>query len=264
MTSRVPAIALGTTIAIQIVYPLTHGGVHDLVTVLVVLGTATIALTHATVTSGVRTAFGYAAIVGGIGFGAEVLGVATGFPFGCYSYAVDRLGPQLFDVPLLIPAAWIGGVYPIWVVARLLVSNKAIRLPAIAVGITAWDLYLDPQMVVDGYWTWCAGQSVPPGMGTIPYTNFAGWLAVAAVIAVLLEFVLRPAPAREAPLVPVIFYLWTWLGSALAHVVFLDPSLRRTVLYGLVGMAILGVPAIKWVTEETFRATRASADDLKR
>jgi uncharacterized membrane protein len=263
MNRHAPAIALAATIAVQIVYPLTHGSLRDIITVLVVLGTATVALTHAATSVSVPSALRYAAIVGGIGFGAEVLGVATGFPFGCYSYS-DRLGPQLFDVPLLIAVAWIGGVYPVWVVARLFVSRIVPRIAAIAVGITAWDLYLDPQMVVEGYWTWCAGQVVPPGMGTIPYTNFAGWLVVAAIMAVCLEFGARRARVEDEPLVPAILYLWTWLGSALAHVVFLDPSLRRTVAYGLVGMAILGVPTAKWVLDQTFRATRASADDLRR
>ncbi|MCE5288881.1 MAG: carotenoid biosynthesis protein [Nocardiaceae bacterium] len=264
MNRNAPAVALAYTIGVQIVYPLTHGSVRDVVCIVVVVASATAGLTHAIVSSGHATALRYALTVGGIGYAAEVLGTATGFPFGCYSYSPDRLGPLLFDVPLLIPLAWIGGVYPVWIVARLLVRSRVLRIAAVAVGVTSWDLYLDPQMVVEGYWTWCPGQVVVPGMGTIPFTNYAGWLGVALVMAVALEFVTDATAEPEMPMIPVIAYLWTWIGSATAHLVFLDPSLRKTAAYGFVGMAILGIPAAMWTRTRLFPATRASADDLRR
>src|SRR5205823_14547336 len=40
------------------------------------------------------------AAAGAVGFAAEVVGVATGRPFGRYSYS-DRLGPRVAGVPLL-------------------------------------------------------------------------------------------------------------------------------------------------------------------
>jgi uncharacterized membrane protein len=52
-----------------------------------------------------------------------------------------------------------------------------------AAALTAWDLFLDPQMVEEGYWTW-------PGGGPyrdIPLSNYAGWFATAAVVMVLLR-----------------------------------------------------------------------------
>lgn len=264
MNRNAPAVALAGTILVQILYPLTHGSVRDVVTVIVVTGTAVVALTHAIVTSGRITALRFALTVGGIGYAAEVLGTATGFPFGCYAYSPDRLGPLFLEVPLLVPVAWIGGVYPVWIVARLLFRPRLLRIAAVAVGVTAWDLYLDPQMVVEGYWTWCPGQVVVPGMGTIPFTNYAGWLGVALVMAVALEFVTDATSEPEMPTIPLIAYLWTWIGSATAHLVFLDASLRKTAVYGFVGMAILGIPAAMWTRTRLFPATRASADDLRR
>jgi putative membrane protein len=45
--------------------------------------------------------------------------------------------------------------------------------------------------------------------------------------------------------VPVGLFLWTWLGSALAHSVFLGaPELRYSAIYGWLAMGILGVPLL--------------------
>ncbi|WP_425295701.1 hypothetical protein [Nocardia abscessus] len=57
----------------------------------------------------------------------------------------------------------------------------------------------------------------------------------------------RVRPPRELGrgpprLVPVTLFLWTWLGSALAHAVFL--GLLPSAGYGFAGMAVLGVPLL--------------------
>lgn len=44
--------------------------------------------------------------VGVYGFVIEVIGSASGFPFGDYEYT-KALGPALFDVPLALASAWI-------------------------------------------------------------------------------------------------------------------------------------------------------------
>ena len=44
-------------------------------------------------------------------------------------------------------------------------------MPLAAGALTAWDVFLDPRMVREGYWTW-------PGGGRyegVPASNFAGW-----------------------------------------------------------------------------------------
>ncbi len=51
-----------------------------------------------------------------IGFGAELLGVHTGRPFGAYSYT-GKLGPRVGGVPLLAAAAWALMARPAWVAA---------------------------------------------------------------------------------------------------------------------------------------------------
>jgi uncharacterized membrane protein len=232
----------------QIAYPLVSGRALDAVTAAVVALLALAALVHAAGRSP-RFALGFFLATAGIGFAAEAVGTATGFPFGSYTYALDRLGPHALDVPLVVPLAWVGGTYPVWWVVSWLVRGERrwpARIALTALTVTGWDLYLDPQMVSAGYWTWHSGGPALPGLAPIPLTNFAGWFGVALLMAAALELLGRRFPVREtAPAVPVALFLWTWLGSALAHSVFLDlGELRFSAWYGLLGMGAAGVPLL--------------------
>ncbi|WP_280269911.1 carotenoid biosynthesis protein [Nocardia wallacei] len=240
---RLPALTAAALVLAQIAYPLTEGAGRDRVTVVVVLLSAATALAHAATTRGLRFAAGLLLIVSGLGLAAEILGTASGFPFGCYAYASGRLGPAVAGVPLVVPLAWTGGLYPVWVVAGRLYSRARLRIPMTAVGAVGWDLFLDPQMVADGRWTWCAAAPGLPGLPEIPWTNYLGWLVLAALMAALLELLARRSPVTTGTTaVPTAVFLWTWLGSTLAHAAFLD--LPASAPYGFLGMGILGMPLV--------------------
>ena len=244
MSRRLPWVTAVLLILTQIAYPLTTGASRDGVTAAVVILSALTALAHAAVTRGPRYAAGFLVIVSGLGLAAEILGTATGFPFGCYHYAHGRLGPALAGVPLLVPLAWTGGLYPVWVVAARLYPCTRLRIPMTALGAVGWDLFLDPQMVAAGRWTWCSPQPGLPGTAPIPYTNYLGWFAVALLMAGLLQLLDRGADRPAAAFaVPAAVFLWTWLGSALAHAAFL--GLPASAIYGFLGMGLLGVPLLR-------------------
>lgn len=250
----VPGVLAVLWVLSQIAYPLTGGAARDRVTVLVVVLAAATALTHAAYTRGPRYALGVLVILSGTGLLAEIIGTATGMPFGCYDYATDRLGPALAGVPLVVPLAWTGGVYPIWVVTGLLARRVWQRIPVTAVGAVGWDLFLDPQMVADGHWRWCVTDAGLPGVEHIPLTNYLGWLLVGIVMAVLLTGWEHTAPRRRGgDAVPVAMFAWTWLGSTLAHAVFLD--LPASAWYGAVGMGLLGVPLLVRLIRDARAAT---------
>ena len=103
--------------------------------------------------------------------------MATGRPFGHYRYS-DKLGPRVGGVPLLAAAAWAMMSRPAWVVAGRLARRRALRVPLAAGALTAWDVFLDPRMARDGYWTWPDGGRYEG----IPASNFAGWLATGLVV----------------------------------------------------------------------------------
>ena len=111
------------------------------------------------------------AAAGGLGLAAEHLGVRTGRPFGRYAYS-DRLGPRVGGVPLLAAAAWTMMARPAWAVAGRISPRRWPRVGLAAGALTAWDVFLDPRMAREGYWTWEDGVRYEG----VPATNFDGWL----------------------------------------------------------------------------------------
>lgn len=245
-------VALGfgaAGVAAQICYPLTGGPARDRITIAVVVLLAAACVVHAAATRGTRWAAGLVLITVGGGLLAEFLGTTTGLPFGSYVYSAGgALGWELGTVPLVIGPAWTSGTYLAWCAAQAVLGPRAgaFAVPVAAWGLVSWDLYLDPQMVADHRWRWTGTGPALPGVPAVPLSNYAGWLLVALVLCAALyrwDRTLgapRPPPPRDG--LPLALFCWTWLGSALAHALFLD--LPVSAGYGLVGMGLIGVPLL--------------------
>ena len=183
---------------------------------------------------GARRGAGAIAAAGGLGFAAELHGVATGRPFGHYSYS-DRLGPRIGGVPVLAAAAWAMMARPAWVVAGLFDARPAARIPLAAGALTAWDVFLDPRMAADGYWSW-------PGGGRyegIPATNFLGWWVTGLGVFSAWS-VIDPDddPLRDGD-GALALYAWTWIGETFANAV-----LWRRPVVAVAGGAAMGAFAL--------------------
>jgi len=142
-----------------------------------------------------RRAAGAAAAVAGLTAVVERVGTSTGVPFGRYAYTT-ALRPALGGVPVIVPLAWFAMGVPAREAARAALQGRGgarARVAAGAVALTAWDLFLDPQMVAEGYWRW-ARQGPYRG---IPLSNFAGWFVTGLAVMGLLELLL-PADDRPA------------------------------------------------------------------
>ena len=234
---RVLPWALGAgTIGCQIAYPLVEGEARTALTIATVLGFFAASVTHAWFTRGAGWAVGLVVITAGGGFVAEAVGVRSGVPFGDYSYG-DSLGWQLAGVPVIIPLAWAMMAYPALVIARRLTRRF---VPIVAgVALAAWDLFLDPQMVSAGHWSWQDQTPALPGVPGIPLTNYLGWLAVALVMMTVLHLALPRRPAADDRL-PALLYLWTYASQVLANAVFFDRP--AVALWGGIGMGLVVVP----------------------
>ena len=149
----------------------------------------------------------------------EIIGSHTGIPFGQYHYT-DLLQPQIAGVPLLIPFAWFMMLPCAWAVAYPFRHSRWRFILISALALTAWDLFLDPQMVNWQLWIW----DQPGGYFGIPWSNYVGWFCTSA----LLTYLVQPDRLPVTPLLSI--YALTWFLELFGLLFF----------WGLVGPALVG------------------------
>ena len=161
------------------------GGARRVLSNLVVGGLAT------TTTAAVARRLGWSRAAGGVTAVAglttvvERLGTVTGVPFGAYHYT-EALRPKVGGVPAIVPLAWWAMAVPARESARAALGAGETRCRRIVLGaaaLTAWDLFLDPQMTAEGYWRWASAGRYRG----IPATNYLGWFLTSIAVMGVLE-----------------------------------------------------------------------------
>ncbi len=241
-----PGLLAAAVIGLQIAWPLTTGHTRDVVTIAAVVAFALACAVHAFVVRGAAWTAGWFVLSIGVGGLAEALGVRTGLPFGDYAYG-DRLGPTLLGVPVVVLLAWAMMSYPCLLAARRLVNGPVVTALVAALALASWDLFLDPQMVSEGHWTWQDPDPVLPGIPGVPLQNFVGWLLVAFVLMLLLDRLPRRRHDGAVPPdgVPATLLVWTYVANvALAAALVHRPAVA---IWGGVLMGVVVVP-YAWLT----------------
>ncbi|MDV2480985.1 carotenoid biosynthesis protein [Methanoculleus sp. Wushi-C6] len=169
----------------------------------------------------------------------EAYAVATGFPYGRFTYSAD-LGHRAFGlVPWTVAFAYLPMLLGAAALAGAAVGTSWRRLvPAGTLALLLVDLVIDPAVVHAGLWVWTEGGAYYG----IPVSNFAGWVLTGAVYIALFRLIAggRPIPGAVAASLLLILAFWTGyltrnglvipalLGAALAlatlRVVFRDES----------------------------------------
>jgi uncharacterized membrane protein len=225
-------------VLLQICYPLVPLNQRAHVAVIIVAVFAAACVAHAATTRSPVTAAAVLAVGAGIGLCAELIGVHTGIPFGRYHYS-SELGVRVWGAPVIVALAWTMLAWPSAVVARRLVSGSVVRVLVGAWAMAAADLFLDPQLVAAGGWSWSSTTPHLPGIPTIPLTNFAGWL----VVSLVLSAVMQRLAGDGADGCAIALYLWLWIGWTVAQVCFLD--MRGSAAWGFVAMGCVAVPLLR-------------------
>ncbi|WP_254715796.1 carotenoid biosynthesis protein [Actinomadura sp. NAK00032] len=173
-----------------------------------------------------------------VGYTAEWIGVRAGFPFGEYSYT-SLLRPQLGGVPVIVAAAWGGMGLAAHAVATAIVRESGLkRWVAGALALTAWDLFLDPQMLRLGLWKWA---DEGPYRG-VPISNFAGWLVVSLLVMGVIDVIVgRCAAAASGGLVAI--YGVMTVMETLAFAAVFEPPDRGVAVAGGAAMGTFAVLA---------------------
>lgn len=189
------AISGGVTAAAMIATPLVPRGGPErraLSSVVVVGMAATTAVNAAARWGPARAATALGAVTA-TAAAVERFGTATGVPFGRYEYS-PALRPQVGRVPALVPLAWFAMAVPAREVAHAVAGARSTAVTRVFVGaaaLTAWDLFLDPQMVGEGYWVW-ARRGRYRG---IPLGNYLGWFVTGLAVMGILE---RALPTSDS------------------------------------------------------------------
>lgn len=175
---------------------------------------------------------------------AEIIGTKTGIPFGDYHYT-ESLQPQIEGVPVLIGFAWLMLLPITWGIAYATpIRNRfAIALYA-GVAMTAWDLYLDPQMVGWNLWVWDQVGSLH--YFGIPLQNFVGWFLVATAITWIVN------PPSLTPFPCLLVYGCVWILQFIGQFVFWGQML--VAVFGFIGMG--SILLLTMVLSSQRKATR--------
>ena len=172
-----------------------RSGHLEIFVTLIVVALAVASVSFTAAVWGWPRAISAAAAAFALGMAAEWAGTRTGFPFGAYRYT-GLLRPAAGTVPLVVPLAWAGMGLPGYAVGATLARSRAGRIAAGAVALTAWDLFLDPQMIGNGFWRWAH----PGPYHGVPLSNFAGWLLVSGAVMAVFDVLLGTVPRPSRPL----------------------------------------------------------------
>ncbi len=224
-------IAIGLWLAVMIAFPIAYWTIGPEVIPVCITIAAVAQATAVYVAMSARFGWRTLYYLGGVTvmtWLAEFVGHRTGLPFGEYVYT-DVLQPQIGGVPVLIPFAWFMMLPPAWALAQVILGDRSLRhslryrltfAGVSALALTAWDLFLDPQMVGWNFWQW----ATPEGYFGIPWSNYAGWLIVSFIV----SFVLCPPALPRLPLV--VIYACVWFLQSVGLAMF----------WGMHGPAVVG------------------------
>lgn len=199
------------------------------------------------------------AIATSCGWFGEQMGASYGWFFGSYTYTTV-LGPQLGDVPVVIPMMWFALTYIGYVIANLIAWQDPVDRPAPArhdaimallgaMVVTCYDLGVDPYMVyvlkawimekTDGAWF---GETVQ---------GFAGWMTVSFAILFAFRRLARVSPAADAAPAAarhVVVPLGVYAGLMVYQMVLGYPVEARTIALFAMGFPLLAatVGLLRW------------------
>ena len=207
------------TIALQIAYPLVDGQLLTSITIATVALGATTMLVHALLNYGFRYFVTLLLITFSFALLVEQIGSRTGWPFGTYTYSAS-LGYEIYGVPLIVPFAWIMLAHPILIAARKTTPHWVFLYGGF--GLMAWDLFLDPQMVSAGRWTWKAHGPTLPFDANVPLSNSFGWLLAGMGLMAILHLAL-PKERRKIGAnsrIPNLLLAWTLFSGIVGNIFF--------------------------------------------
>lgn len=200
------------------------------------------------------------ALTAGVSLAAELIGTRTGYPFGAYAYT-PLLGFRIAGrVPFPIPLSWFYMIAAsLALVSHALPARDDARTQfmwALAGGaaLTAWDVAMDPAMVVTNHWVW----RTPGFFYGMPLSNWGGWLLTGTAIAWLALRVVPPtaiARASRDSRFPLVLYA---VNAAFPIAICARHGFWWAAAGGIAATTLVVAPALAW------RRHRVAVDNPRR
>lgn len=124
----------------------------------------------------------YSAIVFLAGLSVEIVGVATGYPFGVYHYG-GSLGWKVLGVPVVLGLNWWLLVYSSIQLSSWITKNTVLKIliaPAFMVGL---DFLIEPLCETMDFWHWKEA--------VVPVQNYLSWYFIALVLIAPYFFIVK-------------------------------------------------------------------------
>ena len=240
---------LVVAIGFQISYPLLEGEALRLITIGTVYAAALATLVNAYLSHGQTYLVRYFFITFTFGLVIEQIGVSTGWPFGSYTYD-SSLGAFLFSIPLVVPFAWMMLTHPILVAAREISPRWAVVIGGF--GLMAWDLFLDPQMVSAGRWSWSDTSPHVPFQPEIPLSNTFGWLLSGIILMALLQALLPRERRKHGANTSAgdALLIWTFFSGVVGNLFFF--SRPGVAFVGGIAFGLFLIPYLlkRWINRQ--------------
>ena len=130
----------------------------------------------------------YSAFVFTIGLLVEIIGVATGFPFGNYKYG-NSLGSKIFEVPIVLGLNWWILIYSSIHSSRIFTKHIMTRIflaPFLMLGL---DLLIEQLCSKLDFWHWHED--------VIPFKNYVSWYIISLALIALYFYWIKPAKTNK-------------------------------------------------------------------
>tara|TARA_B100001173_G_scaffold287244_1_gene275511 strand:- start:875 stop:1507 length:633 start_codon:yes stop_codon:yes gene_type:complete len=117
-----------------------------------------------------------------LGYGVEVLGVASGVLFGEYHYG-QALGWELMDVPVVMGVNWLILSFSSLGIMGRLTSNSFLKVIMSSLVMVILDVLIEPVAIQLDFWTWT--------QVNVPLQNYIMWFFSALIINSLIELLVK-------------------------------------------------------------------------
>jgi putative membrane protein len=144
-----------------------------------------------------------------VGFGVELLGTNTGFPFGAYTYG-QTLGWKIFNTPLMIGVNWAILVYASLCVVNLWgtkIQNDWLKAGVAATLMLGLDIFIEPVAIRTDFWTWQSA-GINDWILVAPYANYLAWWVIAYLLLRLGVYLLPTHQNKTALCLLVLQYIF--------------------------------------------------------